>query len=92
MNMLKGLILLSLVLGIGFVGQTPRPAYATEIEVTTTDDELNNDGDCSLREAIQAASSQNFIGNFCVSNGTAKDKFVNCVHAVWLREISLTRA
>ncbi|MEM9777423.1 MAG: CSLREA domain-containing protein, partial [Chloroflexota bacterium] len=25
------------------------------ISVTTTDDELNSDGDCSLREAVQAA-------------------------------------
>lgn len=28
----------------------------TTIEVTETDDELNSDGDCSLREAIQAAN------------------------------------
>lgn len=31
-------------------------AYAAGIVVNTTDDELNNDGDCSLREAIQAAN------------------------------------
>jgi len=30
---------------------------ATTITVTTTQDELNSDGDCSLREAIQAANS-----------------------------------
>jgi CSLREA domain-containing protein len=33
------------------------PAYALSIDVTTTDDELNNDGDCSLREAIQTANT-----------------------------------
>lgn len=33
------------------------PAHAnTTIIVTTTDDELNSDGDCSLREAIRAAN------------------------------------
>src|SRR5690554_4855169 len=31
-------------------------ARAGAISVTTTDDELNNDGDCSLREAIVAAN------------------------------------
>ncbi len=34
-------------------GLVPLPA----ISVTTTDDELNADGDCSLREAIQAANT-----------------------------------
>lgn len=33
-----------------------RPARATQIDVTTTTDESNSDGDCSLREAIRAAS------------------------------------
>lgn len=30
--------------------------YATTISVTTTTDELNNDGDCSLREAVRASA------------------------------------
>ena len=34
----------------------PGPARATQIDVTTTSDESNADGDCSLREAIRAAS------------------------------------
>ena len=33
------------------------PAYAATITVNTFDDELNGDGDCSLREAIQAANT-----------------------------------
>jgi CSLREA domain-containing protein len=33
------------------------PAWAAEITVNTPDDELNSDGDCSLREAIQAANT-----------------------------------
>jgi len=32
------------------------PAQAAAITVNTTDDEVNSDGDCSLREAIQAAN------------------------------------
>src|SRR5512147_805708 len=35
----------------------PRAAHATSIAVTTTTDELNADGDCSLREAIRAANT-----------------------------------
>src|SRR5512147_2432705 len=35
----------------------PRAAHATSIAVTTTTDELNTDGDCSLREAIRAANT-----------------------------------
>jgi CSLREA domain-containing protein len=33
------------------------PAWAAEITVNTTADELNADGDCSLREAIAAANT-----------------------------------
>ena len=33
------------------------PAFAATITVNTTDDELNSDGDCSLREAITAANT-----------------------------------
>ncbi|WP_298981212.1 CSLREA domain-containing protein [Caldilinea sp.] len=33
-----------------------KPAQAVNITVTTTNDELNTDGDCSLREAIQAVN------------------------------------
>ena len=35
----------------------PTSVQAATITVTTTDDELNTDGDCSLREAIVAANS-----------------------------------
>ncbi|MEX2457441.1 MAG: CSLREA domain-containing protein, partial [Actinomycetota bacterium] len=35
----------------------PASLAATTITVTTTDDELNGDGDCSLREAIVAANT-----------------------------------
>src|SRR5688500_15257458 len=35
----------------------PAPAVAAGITVNTLDDELNTDGDCSLREAITAANT-----------------------------------
>ena len=38
-------------------GLAPLPV----ISVTTTDDELNADGDCSLREAIQAANTNQTV-------------------------------
>ncbi len=37
------------------------PAAATTITVNTFDDELNADGDCSLREAIQAANTDTAV-------------------------------
>jgi len=39
----------------------PAAGYAAEIAVTTTADELNADGDCSLREAIQAANTDTAV-------------------------------
>ena len=46
-------------------------AHAVTITVNTTDDELNSDGDCSLREAIQAANSDSAVDG-CVG-GTGED-------------------
>lgn len=42
------------------------PAHAATLTVNTTDDELNSDGDCSLREAIQAATDD-FAVDACPS-------------------------
>ncbi len=49
-------LLLAALIGLGLVLSTPPVAWAATITVTTTDDELNSDGDCSLREAIAAAN------------------------------------
>lgn len=46
---------------ISVLGPTAPPAFAADINVTTTDDELNADGDCSLREAIDAANVDNVV-------------------------------
>ena len=52
-RLLKGVVVLALLSSFVFV----RTAYAADITVTTFTDELNTDGDCSLREAIQAANT-----------------------------------
>jgi CSLREA domain-containing protein len=52
-----GVILTLLLLLAG----KPQSVYAASITVTTIDDELNADGDCSLREAIQAANTDTAV-------------------------------
>lgn len=47
------------------------PAHAAVITVDTTTDELNSDGDCSLREAIQAANTDSPVD--ACSAGTGLD-------------------
>ena len=51
------------------------PALAVDIIVTTTDDELNVDGDCSLREAVQSANTDTGIDN-CQDPGVDGDDVV----------------
>jgi len=46
------------------------PASAATITVTTTADELNGDGDCSLREAVQAANTD-AAADACPAGGGA---------------------
>lgn len=44
-----------------------------EIVVTTTNDELNNDGDCSLREAIQAVNTSSTVDNCPAGSNSQED-------------------
>ena len=48
------------------------PAQAATMTVTTTDDELNADGDCSLREAVEAANTNTAVDT-CPAGGAASD-------------------
>jgi len=50
----------------------PPPAYAATIDVNTFADELNSDGDCSLREAIRA-SNTNAAVDACPPGGSTFD-------------------
>ncbi len=43
--------------------------YAATIVVTTTEDELNSDGDCSLREAVQAANTNTAVDDCIAGSG-----------------------
>ncbi|HLB26495.1 MAG TPA: CSLREA domain-containing protein, partial [Dehalococcoidia bacterium] len=59
--LLKPLALLSVAAALlAFLAQA-QVAQAATITVTTTADELNADGDCSLREAIQAANTDTAV-------------------------------
>lgn len=52
-----------------FVSPSLNLAFAqTLIDVNTTNDEINSDGDCSLREAIQAANINNVV-DACPAGG-----------------------
>lgn len=57
----------TLILALTFL--FPTPASAATITVDTLDDELNSDGDCSLREAIQAANTDSSIDNCGAGSG-----------------------
>ena len=46
-----------------------KPAQAVNITVNTTDDELNTDGDCSLREAIASANDDDDFDACPVASG-----------------------
>lgn len=46
-----------------------QPAHAAFIVVSTTADELNTDGDCSLREAIHAANTDAIVDACSPGNG-----------------------
>jgi CSLREA domain-containing protein len=46
------------------------PSYAAAITVNTTTDELNSDGDCSLREAITAANANTATDACAAGSGT----------------------
>jgi CSLREA domain-containing protein len=48
------------------------PADAATITVDTTNDELNSDGDCSLREAITAANTNTAVDN-CAAGASGTD-------------------
>lgn len=68
---------LVLVLGLGLTlgllwllgGGRSSVVRAASLTVTTTADELNNDGDCSLREAIQAANTDTAVDGCAAGSG-----------------------
>jgi CSLREA domain-containing protein len=59
----------ALILTTGFMVAGAPPAVAATITVNTTDDELNSDGNCSLREAIQAANTDTAVDACSAGSG-----------------------
>lgn len=47
-----------------------QPVRAAEITVNTTDDEVNADGDCSLREAVRSANTDASVDGCTAGSGT----------------------
>ncbi len=67
-----GLGVLSIILAlllVGIVSVRAASPTVTVIPVNTTDDELNNDGDCSLREAIRAANTDTAVDGCPAGSG-----------------------
>jgi CSLREA domain-containing protein len=58
-----------LALALVLVGARPAKADGASIQVTTTDDELNGDADCSLREAIEAANQDAIVSGCAAGSG-----------------------
>jgi CSLREA domain-containing protein len=63
------LYVVALVIG-ALIPLQATPAYASTIQVTTLEDELNSDGDCSLREAIESANT-NVVVDVCAAGDAA---------------------
>jgi CSLREA domain-containing protein len=67
---LRSVLMLALVLALALGAMPTSVVHAATITVTTTDDELNTDGDCSLREAIQAANTDAAV-DACIAGSGA---------------------
>jgi uncharacterized repeat protein (TIGR01451 family)/CSLREA domain-containing protein len=63
---------IALLAVLALAAPAPQVAHAATINVTTTDDELNTDGDCSLREAIEAANTDAVV-DACTAGSSGMD-------------------
>jgi uncharacterized repeat protein (TIGR01451 family)/CSLREA domain-containing protein len=63
---------IALLAVLALAAPPPQVAHAATINVNTTDDELNSDGDCSLREAIEAANT-NAVVDGCTAGSIGMD-------------------
>jgi CSLREA domain-containing protein len=66
-------MLLLVLLGLSLIFAIPQVAQAATITVNTTADELNSDGDCSLREAIRAANTNTRVDACTAGSSTEND-------------------
>lgn len=77
-TLLMGVLILAGVTGFAGAGDEAVVAPAVDlgqasIVVNTTEDELNGDGDCSLREAVQAANTNSAVDACPAGDGTFTD-------------------
>ena len=72
---MAGRLPLLAALAAGALGLLAAPAGAATIRVDVTNDELNDDGDCALREAVQSANENKAISG-CAKGQTSSDKIV----------------
>jgi CSLREA domain-containing protein len=72
---LAGLMLLAISVGFAPSAAAGRSYAVSAIAITTTDDELNDDGDCALREAIVAANTDTVVDE-CEAGSGADVLFV----------------
>jgi CSLREA domain-containing protein len=73
---ITGSVVASLMAALGLVllvSPRTEAAIYTAIVVDTLEDELNDDGDCSLREAIEAANTNTAIDNCPAGDGVMTD-------------------
>jgi len=66
---LRNVLMLALIVALTLGVIPTSVVHAATITVNTTDDELNNDGDCSLREAIQAANTDTTVDKCTPGSG-----------------------
>ena len=66
---IKAILSFSLVL-VSLLTLQSHQIFAANIAVNTTADELNSDGDCSLREAIQSANTNTGVDACTPGSGT----------------------
>jgi len=72
-----GIFCIFALLGAFVLQPSPsRVSAATVINVTTTDDELNSDGDCSLREAVRASITNSAVSGCPAGSSTDTDEIV----------------
>lgn len=63
-------VVVGLIVLVGLTIGRTLPVHAATITVNTTADEINNDGDCSLREAIRAANLDQAVDGCAAGDGT----------------------
>jgi CSLREA domain-containing protein len=79
----------SVLLGLGIFSSVTQ---ADSISVNTTADEINNNGNCSLREAVQSANTDSIVDGCALGNGSDVIQLPSGVFSLSAGEILLSDA